>query len=1161
MPTVDCVNKTALRAFLVGEVPEPVSQAIAAHLANCPGCEAMARRLDEFADPVIEKLRHVLRPGNEEAMTQSLGVTQAGEPAPSVPPFVPGSAANYELLEELGRGGMGIVYKARQVGLQRLVALKMIRSGQLASRQERERFHAEAEAVARLQHPHIVQIHEIGNFAGAPFFSLEYVAGGSLAAILDGTPWAPVRAAKLVETVARALHVAHQQGIVHRDLKPANLLLTPEGEPKITDFGLAKHLDASHQATHSGAIMGTPCYMAPEQAGGRSKQVGPAADVYALGAILYELLAGRPPFKGASVMETLHQVMQTDPVPLRRLLPRLPRDVETICLKCLDKEPARRYASALVLAEELRRFQNKQPILTRPLGIAGRSYRWCQRNPALALASGLAALALLAVLVLSVSFGVSQSHAAHQLRQALRESDRLSAGLTLDRGLTLCEQGDVGRGLLWLGRSLDIAHQAEAPELGRVIRANVSGWLGRLHPLRQRLEHDGPVRALAFRPDGKRLATGGDDQMVRFWDVPTGQPLGAPMPQPGPVLALAYRPDGQVVASGCADGAVSFWQTETSSFRAAPLRHPAAVKVVVFSPDNRYLATASDDGTVHLRSAASGEPVGPVLRHKDAVRAVAFSADGQRVATASEDHTARVWEVGSGKPLGEALVHDSGVHCVAFSPDGTLVLTGSDDETACLWSATTGQRVAPPLRHNAAVEHVAFNGAGTLLATGSVDWKVRLWDVVAGVPRGDPRVLRHQAPVESMALSPDGQALLTGSADGMARLWDVATAELCGSPMQHESQVHLVAWCPDGQTLATVSNEPAVLLWQASLERTKPRTLRDVGEVLAAAFRPDGQVLATGCENQTARLWNVATGEPRGSPLPHDGEVYAVAFSADGKWLATGCADRRARIWDATTGRLLHVSPLHPAKVSAVALHPNGHLLLTGTRRGAVHLWEVATETLPEALPAHAGLIWSLSFSSDGQAFLSGSVDQTARLWATETRQPIGTPLLHQGQVRAGAFSPDGQLVATGCMDNTARLWEAATARARGSPLLEQNAVRSLAFSPDGAALLVGYETLEGRGNPARFWDVATRKPLGPPLLHPGPVLAVFFDGTGQRALTVTETGSVQTWPMPVAVPGDAERVQETIQLATGRELDAEGGVRMLSAASWRQCQLRLVGQ
>jgi hypothetical protein len=305
----------------------------------------------------------------------------------------------YRILGELGRGGMGVVYKAEQVKLKRLVALKMVLGGAIAGTQQLERFRTEAEAVGRLQHPNIVQVYEVGEHNGLPFFSLEYCAAGSLAQRLDGTPMQAREAAGLVETLARAIQAAHQAGIIHRDLKPGNVLLVADGTPKITDFGLAKKLDEAAALTQSGAVMGTPSYMAPEQALGKIRDLGPAADIYALGALLYEMLTGRPPFKGATAMDTMLQVTSDEPVPPSRLQSRVPADLETICLKCLEKTPARRYASAQALADDLHRFLNGESIQARPAGWAERCWKWARRKPAGA------ALVIVSVLALGVMLG------------------------------------------------------------------------------------------------------------------------------------------------------------------------------------------------------------------------------------------------------------------------------------------------------------------------------------------------------------------------------------------------------------------------------------------------------------------------------------------------------------------------------------------------------------------------------------------------------------------------------------------------------------------------------------------------------------------------------------------------------------------------------------
>jgi serine/threonine protein kinase len=350
----------------------------------------------DHVGPVERSIKSLPARSSPEDPALPLAPETSDDPAAAAPPQIPG----FVILDVLGRGGMGVVYKARDLHHKRLVALKMILVGDLAGKQELARFRTEAQAIARLQHPNIVQLYESGEFDGRPFFSLELIEAGSLADQLDGTPWPARKAARLVRTLARAVHHAHQSSIIHRDLKPANVLLAADGTPKITDFGLAKQLDTSGCHTPSDAVLGTPSYMAPEQAG-QAQRVGPAADVYALGAILYELLTGEPPFQGATTLDIIMQVVADDPVSPRLLRPNLPGDLETICLKCLRKDPSKRYPSAQALANDLRRFVADEPVRAKRSRPWDAAIQWARRNRAIAL--------LMAVIAFLVLLGLFQS--------------------------------------------------------------------------------------------------------------------------------------------------------------------------------------------------------------------------------------------------------------------------------------------------------------------------------------------------------------------------------------------------------------------------------------------------------------------------------------------------------------------------------------------------------------------------------------------------------------------------------------------------------------------------------------------------------------------------------------------------------------------------------
>jgi hypothetical protein len=526
--------------------------------------------------------------------------------------------ADYEVLGVLGQGGMGVVYQAWHTKLKRVVALKMVLAGAHASAEDLARFRVEAEAAARLAHPNIAQVHEVGAQDGLPFLALEYVEGSSLAQKLQGTPLPARPAAHLIETLARAMHHSHQRGIIHRDLKPANVLLAQDGTPKITDFGLAKLIVGGSDQTCSGALLGTPAYMAPEQAGGKTREIGPPVDIYALGAILYELLTGRPPFQGESVADTLQQVLCQEPVPPRQLQPKTPRDLDTICLKCLEKAPHQRYASAADLAEDLRRFQAGEPIRARPVGPLQRAGKWARRKPA--------AAALVMVCLLA---------AAGLLAGGLWYQARLAESL------------------------VDVRYQRDQAELKRIeaetkrMEAEQNLYLAHV-PLAQRAWEAARVERMRELLDGVRPQSTKQKDLRNFeWHYLRRlghSSLLTLTGHSGPVTAVAFRARPPLLASASADGTIKFWDTTTGQERPPALAgHTGRVTAVAFSPDGKQLASAGEDRTVCLWDVDSGKKLHVLKEHTRWVSHVAFSPDGQHLASASSDRTIKLWDARSGR--------------------------------------------------------------------------------------------------------------------------------------------------------------------------------------------------------------------------------------------------------------------------------------------------------------------------------------------------------------------------------------------------------------------------------------------------------------------------------------------------------------------------------
>jgi WD40 repeat protein len=1148
----------------------------------CPGCERRLTIQKEFAGrnckcphcgrvaPVVPQAIPSLAgqtaslPGAPAAPLAS--IVAAPEPqqpraafatdnaAPNVPK-VPG----YELLEELGRGGMGVVYKARHVRLKRLVALKMILSGAHAGPNELARFRIESEAVARLQHPNIVQIHEVGEHDGRPYFSLEYVDGGSLAQKLDGTPLPPRAAAQMVEKLARAIHAAHQRGIVHRDLKPANVLLTSDGQPKITDFGLAKRLDESEAPTRSGAIVGTASYMAPEQALGQNQQIGPAADIYSLGTLLYEMLTGRPPFKGATAMDTVIQVMSEEPLPPSQLQAKLPLDPETICLKCLRKEPSRRYASAEELAEDLRRYLAGEPILARPAQAWERAWKWARRRPAQAALLGFAALLVLGIFVGGIGFAQHENRqrrqadqlrdeavrsrsdaenarleavrvaaeevkARHEVDKARKLSDkasarsrRESADLALERGLTLCDQGEIRAGLLWLARSQELA-PADAVELQRAARVNLALWSRHVHELKLTVAHSATVQALAISSDGKMFASGGGDRLVQCWDAATGQPVGEPLPHPDEIRAIAFSPNGQMLATAHGER----WQ-----------KKPAAAR---------------------LWQSASGKPIGQPLQHQGTVYAVAFRPDGKVVLTGSHDQSARLWDAATGRPLGEAMIHQRPVFAVAFSPDGKLCVTGTAREhdwggsgaELRFWDAASGKPAGQPIPQPTEVRSLAWSLDGQLIATCG-DPFVRFWNVARRQEDGPS--LRHRGNCWSVAFSPNGRFLVTAGQDYKIRLWNVDKRQALGPPL------HFPGW---GQAVAFTSRNDRFLaaggnvvqLWHRVADRPEQTSVDQSGTVQPMSFNADGTILVMSGPGNTARLWDTATGKPRGAPMKHPSGVTKVSLNADGRFALTSAWDGQIRLWDAPAGKLLK-SFHHPEGIDDLAISPDGKWGLVGSTDPKARLWDATTGKI-EVL-AHENRVSSVGFSRDSKTCVTGTWSFQVRTWDVATAKEIGKPVHMGGAINAVDISPDGRRVLAGSYgDNAVRMGDPSTGRAIG-PLMPHHSYHTpVRFSPDSKTLVTA------EGNRARLWDAASGKPLGPPLTHTANVRALVFSADGQTVVSACENMTVRRYPLPQEVPAQAEQWVLWAQVRTGMSLDRYGSVYSLSAADWQTARRQL---
>lgn len=1120
----------------------------------CPTCLGLAAL-------TMSQLQARTETGNTNASGDLPGFILEGLSAESPPPPL-GRLGEYELLERLGRGGMGTVYRARQPRLNRLVALKVVESAAIfADERALRRFQLEGSTMAVLDHPNIVPLYDVGQHGDFFFFSMKLVEGGNLGQQSTGPRSDPAAAVRVLGKIARAVHYAHQHGVIHRDLKPANILLDDAREPYIADFGVAKRVHAPSDLTLNAEVLGTPDFVAPEQAIGGPAPWSVLVDVYGLGAILYFLLTGRPPFHAETAWKTLQAIVEREPVRLRALNARVDRDLETIVLKCLSKLPARRYASAQEVAEELDRWLKGEPILARPPSSAGRLFKWARREPALAVLGATTLLAVFGLVAGQTAMSLRLARARNQLIEA---NTRLAANLhdlQWQQAEDLDSAGRVGDAVARFSRFLR-DDPMDLPAAARLLSLLSTRNFPLL--LRPPLVHGSPVNWVEFAPSGPSLVTASQDGRARVWNWTSGEALVV-LTNSQPILRASFHPGGATLLTLSNEPRVELWEAETGrricdlglvsradtdlvGFSPAgrhlllprrrdqliladgktgeesvePLLFSAPISSRAWSDDDRYLVTAGEKSWV-MWDLGSRPRQGTPHLVRESVVDVTFAPRGSALAVLTRGGEVQVVEVPSGRerisfPVGDAAK-------LRFLADGErLVAMNSEvnDYPAALFDVATGRRIGSPYgqpgfapRNDPRLRALAFSFPNL---GREVTSHLRLVDSTSGRPTGECFV--HDGPVTMADFSADGRTLATASQDGTVRLWDLRVTAYEGRQVSGGSSVWDAQWSPTGDRIAITSGiheDTRLHILDARSGETTTFPAAHDNYIPFVVWSPDGTRLATASEDQTARIWDARTGAPLSEPLRHDRRLNHCAFSPDGRMLATAGEDTLVRLWDGVRGSPLG-SPLpHSSAVVKVSFSHDGNRMATACLDGTARIWSLDDHRLLAGPMRHRGVCWVAAFSSEGERLVTASSDFTAQVWATADGRPVVPALRHDGPVWWAEFRRDGRALVTSTEQGLVRVWDPLTGGPISRPMRHPGGVWYAHWSPDGRRLAT--TCTDGA---ARLWDAVSGLMLAEPVRHAAEVRRAEFSPDGRRLLSASRDGGVKVVSLfvpPIPVP------------------------------------------
>jgi WD40 repeat protein/tRNA A-37 threonylcarbamoyl transferase component Bud32 len=1087
---------------------------------------------------------------------------------------------HFELLESLGDGHFGAVWKARDTKLDRMVAVKIPRKGQLDG-PEAEMFLRDARAAAQVKHPGVAGVHEVGREGGTLYIVSDFIDGCNLKDWLSGRKLTPREAAELCVKIAEALHEAHESGVVHRDLKPSNIMIDMAGEPHIIDFGLAKREAGEITMTVDGQILGTPAYMSPEQARGQAHLADRRTDIYSMGVILFELLTGERPFRGAQRMMIV-QIQNDDPPRPRRLQSQIPRDLETICLKCLEKNPECRFPTASRLADELGRFLGGKPIQSRPVGPAYRFLRWCKCNPLVAGLSATAILSLAATAVVAMIGYLNTSCALGIARQREEEatSARLTAEDAVDRehkalvaetitladmhasfGLFAGEQNRPNEAVLWFASAANLAQTEPQRKLSNYARFQT--WARHLASPVAALPHPGQqVTRIIFHPTDRYLLVFTTNGCYTIWDVQTGQVAKLRIAAKGSGCA-AWSPDGRLLAIGSSRGKIEIYSFPECR-QLHTLGHPGVARALTFSSDGAYLAIGSE--TVRVWSTAKREFLTGELPHPQAVVGIDFDSANRRLVTSCLDNKARVFAVNSEQvratPLFSPVEHHVAYpalwttgFCATFIANSGLLV--SKDYQVLRWlDAETGKEIRNLPLSNAHITTVkpSFDRRKFIICGFP---RCEIWDATRSDGIGID--LKHTVGVPDATFHPDGQSLVTACGDGVAHFWSVPGGQIRDIRLDHQSVLMHVAYSFSGKFIATAQSDGLVRVWKPPLPlRMKRISVHPISKYFRLVLSSDGRfVLVSGARIQWSvpyiQVYETASGKAMGPPLKAGVQINGAAFSTDGNQVIAALmpsGDKRGGIviWDWRSGTRSSSMVPTPSEPADVAYSPTGDYAVAVCTQGEVLILDVKTARVIRRVNHGASAVtwWQdpkrwIVFSPDGKYFATLGLGHMVRIW-TATGELAGS-VQHQDTVRQAVFSPNGDYLATASDDHSAMISKVASGQLV-TRLPHPDWVFAVQFSHDQRQLLTAC-----RDRMARLWEWKKGCLVCPGFEHQDEVWDSRFTPDQRWILTLGKDDTIRGWESqtakpvmpPIPVSGGGFAIRDLLIASNGRYIAVPG--------------------